>query len=70
MLKHPDDKPSIGILLCKSKNKVIAEYALKSINKPIGVSEYTLTQAIPEHIKTSLPSIEEIEQEFSNSEPE
>ena len=64
-LRHPDDKPSIGILLCKGKDNVVAEYALKDVNKPIGVSEYTLTQAIPEDIKTALPSIEELEQEFS-----
>ena len=68
LLRHPDDKPSIGILLCKNKNKVVAEYALKNINRPIGVSEYTLTQAIPEEIKTSLPTIEELEAELAEIE--
>ena len=66
-LRHPDDKPSIGILLCKGKDNVVAEYALKDVNKPIGVSEYTLTQAIPDDIKTDLPTIEELEQELLES---
>ncbi len=65
LLRHPDDKPSIGILLCKNKNNILAEYALRDVNKPIGVSEYTLTQAIPEDIKTNLPTIDELEEEFA-----
>lgn len=60
--KAPEDHPTIGILLCKTKNKVVAEYALKDISKPMGISEYRLGDAIPEKIKTSLPSIEELEQ--------
>jgi hypothetical protein len=60
-----DDNPSIGILLCKSKDKVIAEYALRGIERPIGVSEYWLTKAIPENLQTSLPTIQEIEAELS-----
>lgn len=63
-LKKPSDQDSIGILLCRSKNKLIAEYALKGINKPIGVSEYQLTQSLPDNLKPSLPSIEELEQEL------
>lgn len=59
--KAPEDNPSIGILLCKSRNKFEAEYALKGIEKPIGISEYQLTRAIPESLKSSLPSVEEIE---------
>src|SRR5262249_31401023 len=47
-LKTPEDRPSIGILLCKSRDKFIADYALKGIEKPIGVSEYQLTKAIPD----------------------
>jgi hypothetical protein len=65
-LKTPEDKPSIGILFCKSRNKTVAEYALKGIEKPIGVSEYQLTKAIPEKLKPSLPSVEELEAELSN----
>lgn len=64
MLKMEEDNPSIGILLCKEKNKVKAEYALKDINKPIGISEYELIKAIPEDLKSNLPSVEEIESEM------
>ena len=65
MLKTKDDNPSICILLCNEKNKVKAEYALKDINKPIGISEYELIKAIPEDLKSNLPTVEEIEQEIS-----
>ncbi|MBX9942409.1 MAG: PDDEXK nuclease domain-containing protein [Candidatus Obscuribacterales bacterium] len=61
ILRHPDDKPSIGLLLCKSKNKLIAEYALRGIDKPIGISEIRLTESLPESMKGSLPTIEELE---------
>jgi len=67
MLKQENDKPSIGIILCKSKDKVIAEYALKDMSKPIGVSEYKIVRAIPEKLKTSLPTIDELEKELSRS---
>ncbi len=62
--RNEGDRPTIGILLCKSKDKVVAEYALSDIHKPIGVSEYELTQSLPEELKSSLPSIEEIETEL------
>ena len=65
MLKTKDDNPSIGILLCNEKNKVKAEYALKDINKPIGISEYELIKVIPEDLKSNLPTVEEIEQEIT-----
>jgi len=64
-VKSEEDKPTIGILICKSKNDLVVEYALKDINKPIGVSEYELTEALPKEFKSSLPSIEEIEAELS-----
>jgi hypothetical protein len=64
-MKHPDDQPSIGLLLCKSKNTVVAEYALRDNNKPIGVAEYQLVQSLPERLQTNLPSIEEIEAELT-----
>lgn len=63
-LRHPDDQPSIGIILCKSKNQVIAEYALRDLNKPIGISAYQLQKALPEQLKGSLPTIEELEAEL------
>lgn len=63
-LKTENDNPSIGILLCKEKNKVKAEYVLKDINKPIGISEYELIKSIPEDLKSNLPTIEELEREI------
>lgn len=60
-VKSKDDKPSIGIILCKSKDKIIAEYALRNMAKPMGVSEYRLSRAIPARLQESLPSVEEIE---------
>ena len=64
-VKAPDDKPTIGLLLCKTQNRLVAEYALSGIDKPIGVAEYQLVRALPEPLDTSLPSIEEIEAELS-----
>jgi len=63
-IKDERDNPTIGILICRSKNDTVVEYALKDINKPIGVSEYQFTQILPENLKSSLPSIEEIEAEL------
>mgnify|MGYP001585172409 FL=1 len=65
ILRQKEDNPSIGIILCKSKDKVIAEYALKDMSKPMGVSEYKIVRSIPEKLKTSLPTINELEKEFS-----
>ncbi len=64
LVKHETDKPTIGLILCKGKDKIFAEYALRDLNKPIGVSEYELTQILPDNLKSSLPSIEDIENEF------
>ena len=63
-LRKPEDNPTIGILLCKKKNKIDVEYSLRDINKPMGISEYILTNAIPEDIKLQLPSVEELECEL------
>jgi len=60
ILKTEQDAPTIGLLLCKGKNDLIAEYALRDINKPIGVSEYRITEEIPEKFRQQLPSIEDI----------
>ena len=65
LLKGNNDNTSIGIILCRTKDKVLAEYSLRDINKPIGVSDYKLTHAIPEEFKSSLPSIEELESELT-----
>ena len=69
-LKHPDDNPSLGLLLCKSRDKVVAEYALRDMHKPIGVAEYQLVQALPQELQTDLPRIEDIEREFQGEEEE
>jgi len=68
-LRHPTDQPTVGLILCQDKNRLVAEYALKGVNKAIGVSEYRLTRALPKELKSSLPSIEEIEAELSPSRP-
>ena len=60
ILKTEQDAPTIGLLLCKSKNDLIAEYALRDINKPIGISEYRITDEIPEKFRQQLPSIEDL----------
>jgi predicted nuclease of restriction endonuclease-like (RecB) superfamily len=65
-LRKEGDNPTIGILLCKNKDKLVAEYALSDIHKPMGVTEYQLTQALPDELKSSLPTIEDIEAEFSD----
>lgn len=61
VLKHPTDNPSIGLILCKSKNEVLAEYTFSGMTKPIGLAEYRIHESIPENVKTALPSIEELE---------
>ena len=63
-LKHSSDEPSIGILICKTKNRVEVEYSLKGLNTPIGVSEYDLKSILPENLLGSLPSTKEIENEL------
>lgn len=66
-IKHPQDAPTIGLLLCKSKNKVVAEYALRNNTQPLGVAEYQLINSLPAELQTSLPSIEQIERELAGS---
>lgn len=68
LLRHPTDNASIGLILCKSKNNVLAEYTLRNISSPIGLAEYRLDEALPENIKTALPSIEELEAELAKVE--
>ena len=66
-MRQTEDKPSLGLLLCRDKNRLVAEYALRDIRKPIGVAEWKtqLTRALPDNLKSSLPSIEEIEAELA-----
>ena len=70
LLRHPDDKPAVGLLLCKSKNKIIVEYALRNLDRPIGVAGWQtrLVRSLPKELKPSLPTIEEIEAELSEEE--
>jgi len=63
-IKDTSDQPTIGLLICKSKDKLIAEYALSDIHKPIGISAYQLTKSLPDNLKKILPSTHEIESEF------
>jgi predicted nuclease of restriction endonuclease-like (RecB) superfamily len=67
-IKAPQDNPTLGILICKSKKNTVVEYSLRDIHKPIGVSEYTLTKILPDSFKSALPTIEEIEAELDNYE--
>ena len=64
-IKASDDAPTIGLLLCRSQDRLVAEYALAGIDKPIGVAECQLVRALPEPLDTNLPSIEEIDVELS-----
>ena len=61
-LRHEQDNPTIGLILCQTHDRVVAEYTLRNVNTPIGVSEYELTRALPDELKSSLPSVEEIEE--------
>jgi predicted nuclease of restriction endonuclease-like (RecB) superfamily len=65
-VKSEHDNPTIGLLLCKTKNKVVAEYALGDKSQPMGIAEYKLLESLPEELKTSLPSIEQIENELKD----
>jgi hypothetical protein len=66
VLRHPDDQPSIGLIICKTKNQIIAEYALRNTMTPIGILEYRLSESLPADLKASLPTIEELERELGS----
>jgi predicted nuclease of restriction endonuclease-like (RecB) superfamily len=67
LLKHSSDQSSLGIILCKTKKKMVVEYALRDTSKPLGVAEYRITAALPEKLKGNLPSIEDLEAELSGT---
>jgi predicted nuclease of restriction endonuclease-like (RecB) superfamily len=69
LLRHPDDKPSIGLLLCRSKDRIVVEYALRDVRKPIGVSEWEtrLVEKLPDELQGALPSVADIEEELARS---
>jgi predicted nuclease of restriction endonuclease-like (RecB) superfamily len=64
LLRHPEDRATIGIILCKGKKKTAVEYALRDVNRPIGVSTYQLKDSLPEPLKENLPSVEQLEMEM------
>jgi hypothetical protein len=64
-LRHPDDQPTIGLILCQNKKRIVAEYALRGVTKAIGVSAYELTRTLPRKFHSSLPTIEQMEAELS-----
>jgi predicted nuclease of restriction endonuclease-like (RecB) superfamily len=66
-LRHESDHPSIGLILCQDRNHIVAEYALRGISKPIGISEYELTRALPPSLKSALPTVEQIEAELKST---
>ncbi|MDQ2807110.1 MAG: PDDEXK nuclease domain-containing protein [Chloroflexota bacterium] len=68
LLRRGDDQPSIGIILCKTQSKVIAEYALRDVHKPMGVATYQLAAALPEQLQSSLPTVAELEAELGGNE--
>ena len=68
-MKHATDQRSIGLILCEEKNKIVAEYALRGMDKAIGVSDYQLTRALPKKLQSSLPSIAQLEKELSQTKP-
>ncbi len=70
LIRHPDDKPTIGIILCKAHDRFIAEYALRDINKPMGIAEWQtrLVESLPTELSSDLPSIETLEEELTDME--
>lgn len=67
LLRHPEDRPSIGLILCKSRKGVIVEYALRDAAKPIGVAEFRMTERLPAELRESLPTIEQLEAELNKA---
>lgn len=71
LLRHPDDRPSIGLILCKEKNRVIVEYSLRDTTKPMAVGSYTTRRAdLPAALRASLPTVEQLEEEMQRAEAE
>ncbi len=68
LLRHPQDQPSIGLILCRTKNRIIAEYALRNLSTPMGISEFRHLEQLPEQLQGTLPTIEEIEAELGRVE--
>jgi len=67
LLRHDDDQPSIGIILCKTRSQTLVEYALRDMRRPIGISEYRTTAALPSSFKGKMPTIEDLEAQLRES---
>ena len=65
--RHPTDQPTIGLILCKTQNRLITEYALRGLAQPVGVAEWQLTRALPESLRRELPTVEELEAELADA---
>jgi predicted nuclease of restriction endonuclease-like (RecB) superfamily len=70
LLRHADDQPSIGLIICRTKNEIVAEYALRNSTTPIGISNYELAESLPAALKGSLPTIKELEEELGGERKE
>jgi hypothetical protein len=70
-MRHADDQPTIGLLLCKEKNRLTVEYALRDMKKPIGVAEWKtrLVESLPKKLRGALPSVEDLEKELAGDKP-
>jgi len=68
-LRHPDDKPSLGIILCKDKDDVVVEFALRDVHKPLGVTRYQVTARLPKQLSEALPSVSELKRQLRNVNP-
>jgi hypothetical protein len=69
-LRHESDAPSVGLILCQDRDHIVAEYALRGVTRPIGISEYELTRALPPILQSALPTVDEIEAELAGSDAE
>jgi hypothetical protein len=69
LLRHPDEKPTIGLLLCREKNRLVVEYALRDLKKPIGVAKWEtqIVKSLPTRLEGILPTVEEIEAELARA---
>lgn len=70
LMKSPTDNPSIGIILCKDKKNIVVEYALRDLNKPIGVASYLLAESLPDNLKSSIPTVEDFERRLNEIDEE
>jgi hypothetical protein len=69
LLRHATDQPTIGLILCKGKNRIVVEYALRNMRTPMGVAEFRHLEELPAEFQTSLPTVQQIEAEFGSAEP-